>query len=194
MSRFNTDTFRSLNESIARVQNPQAALAEAMEYTAILEEVILSLCEELELDPQALAKDASLATGGAIGGGLVGGKIAQSSRNKFDEKKNRSGVEKSVQGLKEGAIKYGTAAAGALVAAGLSRFEKNLKADTSYRITDAIALYINDPPSVKYSAQYSNKDLGTLAGIVGGISGVDSLSGAGSLASESSAALLATFA
>jgi len=57
MSRFNTDTFRSLNESIARVQNPQAALAEAMEYTAILEEVILSLCEELELDPQALVED-----------------------------------------------------------------------------------------------------------------------------------------
>ena len=57
MSRFNTDTFRSLNESIARVQNPQAALAEAMEYTAILEEVILSLCEELEIDPQALVED-----------------------------------------------------------------------------------------------------------------------------------------
>lgn len=57
MSRFNTDTFRSLNESIARIQNPQAALAEAMEYTAILEEVILSLCEELELDPQALVED-----------------------------------------------------------------------------------------------------------------------------------------
>ena len=57
MSRFNTDTFRSLNESIARVQNPQAALAEAMEYTAALEAVILALCEELELDPQALVED-----------------------------------------------------------------------------------------------------------------------------------------
>lgn len=58
MSRFTNDTFRSLNESIARVQNPQAALDEAMEYTAILEEVILSLCEELDLDPQALVEDA----------------------------------------------------------------------------------------------------------------------------------------
>lgn len=57
MSRFNTDTFRSLNESIARVQNPQAALAEAMEYTAALEAVILALCEELELDPKALVED-----------------------------------------------------------------------------------------------------------------------------------------
>ena len=57
MPRFTNDTFRSLNESIAAVQNPQAALDEAMEYTAILEEVILSLCEELELDPQALVED-----------------------------------------------------------------------------------------------------------------------------------------
>lgn len=66
MSRFNTDTFRSLNESIARVQNPQAALAEAMEYTAILEEVILSICEELELDPQALVEDALTNSGAAV--------------------------------------------------------------------------------------------------------------------------------
>ena len=57
MARFNTDAFRSLNESIARVQNPQAALDEAMEYTSILESVILDLCEELELDPQALVED-----------------------------------------------------------------------------------------------------------------------------------------
>jgi hypothetical protein len=57
MSRFNTNAFRSLNESIARVQNPQAALDEAMEYTALLEEVLLSLCEELGLDPDALLED-----------------------------------------------------------------------------------------------------------------------------------------
>ena len=57
MARFNTNTFRSLNESIAYVQNPQAALEEAMEYTAALEEVILDLCEKLELDPQALVED-----------------------------------------------------------------------------------------------------------------------------------------
>jgi hypothetical protein len=57
MARFNTNTFRSLNESIARIQNPQAALDEAMEYTSILETVILDLCEALDLDPQALLED-----------------------------------------------------------------------------------------------------------------------------------------
>jgi hypothetical protein len=57
MARFNTNTFRSLNESIARIQNPIAALDEAMEYTSILETVILDLCEALDLDPQALLED-----------------------------------------------------------------------------------------------------------------------------------------
>ena len=55
--RTNHNTFRSLNESIAAVQNPQVALDEAMEYTALLEEVLLALCEELELDPNALLED-----------------------------------------------------------------------------------------------------------------------------------------
>jgi len=57
MPRFNTNTFRSLNESIARIQNPQAALDEAMEYTALLETVLLALCEELDLDPNKLFED-----------------------------------------------------------------------------------------------------------------------------------------
>ncbi len=57
MARFDHDTYRSLNESIAHVQNPQAALNEALEYTALLEEVLLALCEELDIDPQALMED-----------------------------------------------------------------------------------------------------------------------------------------
>jgi hypothetical protein len=55
--RTNHNTFRSLNESIARIQNPQAALDEAMEYNELLETVLLALCEELELDPNALLED-----------------------------------------------------------------------------------------------------------------------------------------
>jgi len=55
--RFNNNNFRSLNESINYVQNPQWALDEALEYTAALEEVILSICEELEIDPDELVED-----------------------------------------------------------------------------------------------------------------------------------------
>jgi len=57
MSRFNTDAFRSLNKNIAAVQNSQAAIAEAMEYTSALESVLLALCEELEIDLNSLLED-----------------------------------------------------------------------------------------------------------------------------------------
>ena len=60
MPRFNTTTFRSLNESIAKVHNPQAALNEALNYTAALESIILSICEELEIDPDELMEDMAM--------------------------------------------------------------------------------------------------------------------------------------
>lgn len=47
----------SLNESIAYINSPQRELDEAHDYALALEEVILALCEELELDPQALVED-----------------------------------------------------------------------------------------------------------------------------------------
>lgn len=52
--RFNTDTYRSLNESITEVQNPQTALNEARDYAALLESVVVDLCEEFGLDPDAV--------------------------------------------------------------------------------------------------------------------------------------------
>ena len=55
--RFNNTNHRSLNESIAKAQNPQQTLDEALEYTAALESVILSICEELEIDPDELVED-----------------------------------------------------------------------------------------------------------------------------------------
>ena len=57
MARFDHDTYRSLNSSISQVQNPQAALDEALEYTAALEAALLALCEELGLDPVSLLED-----------------------------------------------------------------------------------------------------------------------------------------
>jgi len=55
--RFDNTNFRSLNESINYVQNPQWALDEALEYADTLESVILSICEELEIDPDELVED-----------------------------------------------------------------------------------------------------------------------------------------
>lgn len=43
-----------------------------------------------------------------------------------------------------------------------------LKPDTKHRISDVINLYIAEPPTVKYSTNWANKDLGSLAGIISG--------------------------
>jgi len=57
--------------------------------------------------------------------------------------------------------------AGLLVAGGLDTSEL-LKPDTTYRISDAIALYVDGPPTVKYGMNYANKELGTLLGALSG--------------------------
>lgn len=100
----------------------------------------------------------------AVGAGLagtLGGTIA----SKFAKKFNLSGAAGSalttagsiVSGLAGGAALYSAVAATDL-----------LKPDTTYRISDVIALYLAEPPTVKYSSNYGNKELGTLAGIVSG--------------------------
>ena len=57
--------------------------------------------------------------------------------------------------------------AGLLVAGGIATSEL-LKPDTTYRISDAIALYVDGPPTVKYGMNYTNKELGTLLGALSG--------------------------
>lgn len=82
-------------------------------------------------------------------------------------------------------------AAGAAVAAGVLATDL-LKPDTTYRISDAVALHIDGPPTVKYSTNYANKELGTLLGVLSG-----SLKGAGDffkMSGEAAAAMGATFA
>ena len=52
--RFDNNKFRSLNETISHMNQPQVELDE---YTELLESVLLALCEELELDPDVLLED-----------------------------------------------------------------------------------------------------------------------------------------
>ena len=52
--RFDNTKFRSLNETITHMNEPQVAVDE---YTELLESVLLALCEELELDPNELLED-----------------------------------------------------------------------------------------------------------------------------------------
>lgn len=74
----------------------------------------------------------------------------------------------------KGAIGTAVAAAGAEIATKLPL----LKPDQTYRLKDVITLHLEERPSVKYSAGYTNKDLGSLAGLMaGGGSATDSSKG-----------------
>jgi len=63
---------------------------------------------------------------------------------------------------KAAGLATGAAAGGAILASDL------LQPDKTYRISDVIALHVDGPPTVKYAMQYSNKELGTLAGVLSG--------------------------
>ena len=52
--RFDNTKFRSLNETITHMNEPQV---EVDEYTELLESVLLALCEDLQLDPNELLED-----------------------------------------------------------------------------------------------------------------------------------------
>ena len=53
--RFSSKQYRSLNEAINNVQDPQYYTTE--EYTEILEDLVEALCEELDVDPYDLFED-----------------------------------------------------------------------------------------------------------------------------------------
>lgn len=78
--------------------------------------------------------------------------------------------------------RLGAAATGAAAAAGISTTAKSMgeliKPDQSYRISDVIALHLDERPSVKYGAQYENKEVGSImGGLAGGSSAIDSALG-----------------
>lgn len=92
----------------------------------------------------------------------------------------------AVKGLSEGRVKQaakdartvlvGTAAAVGAVAAAQTAFRDLLEPDRSYRISDVITLHVETPPSYNYGINYTNPDLGTLAGALsGGSSSVDTV-------------------
>jgi len=60
--------------------------------------------------------------------------------------------------------------AGAVVGTGMLASDL-LKPDTKYRLKEVIALYVDGPPTVRYGMNYTNKELGNLAGLLGGAIG-----------------------
>lgn len=129
---------------------------------------------------------ANATTGLAKAGGFVlGASIGSMAAKKLADAVPRSGStntagKKAGKTAVDNAIQIGGAAAGGIIgaksgegAADIINSTALLKPDVSYRISDVIALHLEEKPSVKYSANYSNKDLGTLAGVLGQTGGGD---------------------
>jgi len=139
--------------------------------------------EELSTASTTLAGAAGLVAGAA------GGKIGIDILEKLVVKRQKAGgTNAAARGLsttlKTTAV-IGGGVVGAAGAAAFVNFNDMLKPDTSFKISDAIALYVDGPPTVRYAAQYSNKDLGTIAGLAaGGASAVASGEGVASLATK----------
>jgi len=93
--------------------------------------------------------------------GVAGGVAVKSL---FDGAAKAFGKTGSTAAVAGNAIGTG---AGLLIAGGIATSEL-LKPDTTYRISDAIALYVDGPPTVKYAMNYANKELGTLLGALSG--------------------------
>jgi len=122
-------------------------------------DVVLRDSNSSNLTNEQLSRASDLLLPGAIGGAVAGGTYAKLS----NRAKSTGG---SVTGAVTGAVVTGVGAAVATYV--FKQFEKNLKPDTTFKISDAIALYVDGPPTVRYAAQYSNKDLGIIAGLAGG--------------------------
>lgn len=145
------------------------------------------------LSNESLGKSASAIT--ALGAGvLAGGAALKISGNAA---KNGSSLSRNIGrgiGVAVASVGAGAATYGAIE--GLKDLSGILKPDTTSRISDAIALQVDERPSVRYSVDYANKELGTIAGglaeFLANGSAVDST--ASGLGAEAGAALLTNLA
>lgn len=130
---------------------------------------------EIKRDPDAggLTNDeigTATAVGGAIAAGVVAGGITKTILGKFGKTGAVAGNTKTLGSTKaaDTAIALGVGTVAGLATGAAINASKLLKPDTSYRISDVIALHLDGPPTVKYGMNYANKELGTLAGVLSG--------------------------
>ena len=123
----------------------------------------------------------------ALGAGVVGTAVAAGGISTFISESLKSKNQKSGGAVGPGPLRKAAPFALGAVAGGVLLTQDFLRPDTSYKISDVINLYVDGPPTVRYNAQYSNKDLGTIAGLAGG--GTDAIA-----STEGASAVLMQFA
>lgn len=119
---------------------------------------------QLSDDALATAGDFGIVAASTVAGATLGGIVGKTIGSFIDKRDQITGGNAAtfLKGL--GAV--GGGITGALAGVVLTE-NQYLKADTSFKISDVINLYVDGPPTVKYNTQYSNKDLGTVAGLAG---------------------------
>jgi len=96
---------------------------------------------------------------------IAGSVLGYAISNKIFKTFDKSGsLPKKLTKILSGTVGIGAG----ILAKETVKSHKLLKPDVGYRISDAISLYIDGPPTVSYSMNYANKELGTLAGILSG--------------------------
>lgn len=118
------------------------------------------------VDNNVIARQARVQAGAAVAGATYAGIAAAVRKATGNQLKLTSG--KAALG----------AAAGGIIGAGtieyLQQFSDSFRVKSPQRVTDAIMLPIQSLPDVKYSTKYKTFDFGTMAGLLGGSSAVDS--------------------
>ena len=114
-----------------------------------------------------------LGTSAVIGGGVAGATAGAAVISALTASAGAlSPVQTRIQAAASKIGKFIPTAIGAGVgfAAGAAIVSQNdlLKPDTTHRISDAIALYVDGPPTVRYNMNYATKDLGSLMGLLSG--------------------------
>lgn len=124
-----------------------------------------------QLSSEGLARTASVLSGVAVGGATAGGI--------FNAVREKMGDQLKLFSRGTAVAAAGGAAAG-IVAGGtmtyLQQFSDTFSVKEPERVTDAVMLPIQSLPSVSYKVEYKTFDFGTIAGLLGGSSAVDSSS------------------
>jgi len=116
-----------------------------------------------------------LGTSSVVGAGVAGatlGWFSVNSLNKAPSPAPGAPIPTREQAIAANLAKFGVGAVGAIAggaaAAAIVSQNNLLKPDTTHRISDAIALYVDGPPTVRYNMNYATKDLGSLMGLLSG--------------------------
>jgi len=106
---------------------------------------------------------------GAVGAGAVtsGGAVYALTKKLFDTVGKTGDQQKGAPGVSIPGVVAG-GVAGVAVGKAMADF---LTPDVKYKLEQVIALYVDGPPTVRYGMNYTNKELGNLAGLIGGAIG-----------------------